>query len=278
MSRQKEFQFRAFVSVLSGFLFTLLIVTGIVLFITPPGRIANWTGWTFWHLSKHEWIDLHICFSGVFLLAGLVHLWLNIKPMMRYFVQTAHTAKQLRWEPAAAMILCGVVFWGAMKPFVPFRSLLNLNERAKFSWEKPTQQAPIPHAELLTIAELASKAGLEADVIQFNLRNNGIEVGWDDVFGDIAKQHHLSPNELFAIATGTHSEPQNKGRHGNGGGGFGPKTLRAVCEEMNRDVDQAIETLKAAGIEATADKTIRQIADKNNVHPSKIRQCLQENN
>lgn len=279
MDGKNRFQFRAFISVLSGFLFVLLVVTGIVLYITPRGRVANWTGWTFWHLTKHEWIGLHICFSAVFLVTCLVHLWLNIKPMIRYFIQSVQTAKRLRWEPVAALVLCGVVFVGALKPFIPFSSLLDLNERIKFSWEKPTQQAPIPHAELLTIAELATQAKLEADVLQLNLRNHGIEVGWDDVFGDIANQHQLSPDQLYLIATGQKNplDGQEHGRRrGEGpGGGFGKQTLETACSEMGVDLQKSINALKAAGIEATPQMRIRAIADEHNVHPSQIRSILE---
>ena len=35
---------------LSGFI--LMTVTGIVLFFEPEGRIAYWTNWTFWGLTK----------------------------------------------------------------------------------------------------------------------------------------------------------------------------------------------------------------------------------
>ena len=159
---------------------------------------------------------------------------------------------------------------GALKPFVPFSSLLNLNEHIKFSWDKPKQQAPVPHAELLTIEELAKKSDLEIDTIIQNLKVTGIEVNPSDVFGTIAEQQNLSPNELFEIAT----DRQTDG-HGKGGGGFGQKSLKQACEEIGIDLKKAIETLKAAGIEASADMRIRAIADQNNMHPSQIRQILE---
>ena len=276
MSMQSRFRFRAFVSVLTTFSFFVLAITGVVLYITPPGRIANWTHWTFWGLSKHQWIALHICFCTLFLITSILHIWLNFKPLMSYFVSKTKAASALRLEWVLAFAICGIVCIGALRPFVPFSSLLNLNERIKFSWEKPKQQAPVPHAELLTIEELAKKTDLEADMIIQNLKAGGIEAVPSDIFGDIAEQQNLSPNELFMVATGTQTVPSGR-QHGGGqgGGGFGQKTLKQACEEMGIEPEKAILALKAAGIEATTGMRTREIADQNNMHPSQIRQILE---
>ncbi|MHC4989090.1 MAG: DUF4405 domain-containing protein [Planctomycetota bacterium] len=169
MMRHKEFRFRAFVSLLTGFSFVALAITGVVLYITPPGRVANWTNWMFWGLTKHQWGALHICFSALFLIASVLHIWLNFKPLINYFVNKAQAASKFRVEWLLAIIVCGIVFAGTMKPFAPFSSLLNLNDRIKFSWEEPKQRAPVPHAELLTIEELAKKADIEMNMILNNL-------------------------------------------------------------------------------------------------------------
>lgn len=275
MSKQNKFRFRPFVSLLTAFSFVALAITGAVLYITPPGRVANWTNWTFWGLSKHQWGALHICLSTLFLIVSVLHIWLNFKPLINYFVNKAKAASALRLEWIVAFAVCALVCIGALKPFIPFSSLLNLNEHLKFSWEEPKQQAPVPHAELLTINELAPKTDMEADVIQLNLRNKGIEVSWDDIFGEIAEQHDMSPNELFSIATGGQSESSEmQHNRGQGGGGFGQKTLEQACQEMGVEFEKAITALKAANIEATKNMRIREIADQNNMHPSQIRQIL----
>jgi hypothetical protein len=280
MSNQK-FRFRAFVSLLTGFSFILLTITGIVLYITPPGRVANWTNWTFWGFSKSQWSALHICLSTLFLVVSLLHIWLNFKPLMNYFLNKTKSAFKLRFEWIAAIAVCGFVILGSIKAFMPFGALLDLNEQIKFSWEEPEQQSPVPHAELLTISELAQNTDVGADVIQLNLSNNGIEVELDDVFGDIAIEHNLSPNELFYLAIGNNASSGNQtnGGHGGGrggaGGGLGQKTLAAACQEMDIDLTKAMEALEKAQIQANPDAKIRAIADENNVHPSQIRQILE---
>jgi len=281
MGKQNRFRFRAFISLLTGFSFVALAITGFVLYITPPGRVANWTDWRFWGLTKHQWGALHICLSTLFLIVSVLHIWLNFKPLMNYFINKAKAASALRLEWIIAIIVCGLVCIGALKPFIPFSSLLDLNERIKNSWEEPKQRAPVPHAELMTIEELAKSAEMEPDTILQNLSTGGIEANISDIFGTIAEENGLSPNELFAIATGT--TPQTKGSGYHGGdrtgqgqqGGFGQQTLRQACASMGIDESAAMDVLEKAGIKASGEKTIRQIADENGVHPSQIRQILE---
>ncbi len=277
MSKQNKFRFRPFVSLLTAFSFVVIVVTGAVLYITPPGRIANWTNWTFWGLSKHQWGAVHICFGTLFLIVSILHIWLNLKPLMNYFVRKVQDTSKIQTEWILALAVCGLVFWGALKPFVPCSSLLDLNDRIKYSWEEPQKQPPIPHAEILTLEELAKKSDIELDTIIQNLKAAGIEVSPSDIFGTVAEQQNLSPNELFAIAADRQTE-RPAGGHGEGGGGggsgFGQKTLKQACEEIGIEPEKALEALKAAGIEATVDMRIREMADQNNMRAGQIRQIL----
>lgn len=283
--KQTLFRFRPFVSLLTGFSFLGVALTGAVLFITPPGRIANWTGWTVWGLMKHQWSALHFGFSMVFIVACVLHIWLNFKPLVSYFIGTVNTARKLRLEWIAALLVCGVVYWGSVMPFIPFSSLQDLNERLKNSWSsQPEEHPPVPHAELLTVEKLAEQAGLPVKTVIENLGNRGIQALPDDIFGTLAEQEGYSPEALFTIAVGkTKTEQQaphrgsagGGGRGATGGGGFGQQTLAQACQEIGISLDAALENLRQKGITATADQTIRQIADENNIRPNDVRQYLQ---
>ena len=73
----KAFSSRAFVSVLTGLSLIGMTISGIVLFLTPSGRIANWTDWTYLRLTKHQWGALHIWLSLIFLAASFFHVYFN---------------------------------------------------------------------------------------------------------------------------------------------------------------------------------------------------------
>jgi hypothetical protein len=283
--KQTLFRFRSFVSLLTGFSFLGVALTGAVLFMTPPGRVANWTGWTIWGLTKHEWSALHVDFSAVFIVACVLHIWLNIRPLISYFIGTVNTAGRLRLEWIAALLVCGVVYWGSLKPFIPFSSLQDLNERLKDSWSsRPEERPPVSHAELLTVEKLAEQAGLAVETVLENLSSNGIQASPGDIFGTLAEQAGYSPEALFAIAIGkttTQQQGQRRGsgggedRGGTGGGGFGQQTLAQACQDMGINLNAALKGLQQKGITATADQTIRQVADENNIRPADIRQYLQ---
>jgi len=283
-----KFNWRSYVSVLTALSFIGMTFTGIILFLVPPGRVANWTGWTMLALSKQQWIGLHDWFSIIFVIASIFHLYLNWKPFVSYFKSKVTRAFGLRAEWALAVITCIAVFACTLVGVKPFSSLLAWGESIKHSWDGPRQRAPIPHAELLSLRELAEKTsdvGLET--MLSNLKTKGIEVESPDVvLGELAEAYGMTPARLYDIALGRaatgiggggrHRQAEAEGGHGAGPGrGFGRMTLKQYCEQMNLDLDTAIKKLKDAGFTVNADLTIRDIADSTGVHPSEIRNILQ---
>jgi hypothetical protein len=267
---------RSFVSVLLMFSFGILLFTGIILFITPPGRVAHWTGWKMLGLGKEQWGAVHICFSICVIIASILHLYLNIKPMLNYFKSRATKKFTFRLDWFAAVMLCVAIFAGAVAAIPPFSSIMAINKDIKFSWEKPSEKAPIPHAETLTLADLAKKADLDLDLMIANLKK--AEMGPakpETVIKQLAKKYKMTPMQIFKIATGeTFSKPgkpvPDSGACDSQKRGLGKKTLKQFCEEENIDIAGAIEKLKAAGIEAAGSDNLKVLADKSLTNPHAI--------
>ncbi len=291
--RRRRIQWRALASVTSVLTFIGMSITGLALFVTPPGRFAHWTGWTLLGLTKDQWGALHIWFSLVFMVAVLFHLCLNWRPMVSYFKDRLGKAFALRWEWVLSLAICLLVFWGTLASVAPFSNVLAWNERIKYSWEQPAQRAPIPHAELLTFAELAEKTeDLDAETMLANLRKSNIQVeSADVVLGELAEQNGMTPNRLYNIAIGQQGGQTGAGEGhvgmgggrgrrgpeagiGSQGGGMGRLTLQQYCDQEGLDVQTALERLRQAGLEAKPTMLIRDIATKGNLHPSAIRDIL----
>ncbi|MBW7992237.1 MAG: DUF4405 domain-containing protein [Planctomycetes bacterium] len=303
-----QFNWRAFFSVLSALSFIGMVFTGVILFVVPPGRIANWTGWTIIGLTKHQWIGLHDWFSIIFVAASVFHVYLNWKPLVSYFKNKVSKAFALRIEWAFALVICCVVFICTLGDIKPFSSLLVWNENIKHSWDSSQQRAPIPHAELLTLTELSEQVrDLSLETILTNLKSRGIEVeSADVVLGDLAEAYNMTPAHLYDIALGQAGPGRGQGGHGEGGRGFGGPggraeqyadtqkvdtgvehqqegsirgigrmTLNSYCNQMGLDVNEAVKKLQNAGFKASSDMTIRNIADSTGVHPSEIRTLLE---
>ena len=284
-----QFSWRPFFSLLAAVSFIGMTFTGVILFVVPPGRIANWTGWTLLALTKHQWIGLHDWFSIIFVVASGFHLYFNWKLFVSYFKSKITRAFALRAEWVAALVVCVIAFVGTVVGVTPFSSLLEWNENIKNSWDSPQQRGPIPHAELLTLAELADKApGVEFETMLENLKQHGIEVESPDaVLGELAEANGLTPAQLYNIALGQRGAGGGSGAQSGagggsgaqsgagGGGGFGRLTLKQYCEQIGLDVDTAIQRLKDKGFQAASETTIRAIADSADVHPSQVRAIIE---
>lgn len=289
----KQFNWRSFISVLTALSFIGMAFTGVILFVVPPGRIANWTGWTLLGLTKNEWIGLHDWFSIIFVAASVIHLYLNWKPFVGYFKSKTTKAFALRAEWAAALVVCAIVFVGTLGDIRPFSSLLQWNENIKHNWDSPRQRPPIPHAELLSLTELARQVpDVDLETMLKNLKAQGIEVeSADIILGKLADAYNMTPARLYDIALGRIEPGRGYGRGGQGaeseelaggghregrpGRGFGRLTLKQYCEQMGLDVSTAVKKLQDVGIEAGPDMTIRGIADSAGKHPSEIRAIIE---
>ena len=101
----------------------MLALSGAILFISPPGRVANWSDWRLVGLTKHDWTDLHVWFAAVFVLGTLAHVVFNIRPLADYFKSRLTRRLAFRWEWVGALVLCGVVFAGTRAAWPPFSAL-----------------------------------------------------------------------------------------------------------------------------------------------------------
>ena len=287
------FQWRAFISTLTGLSFVAMCITGIILFVVPPGRVANWTGWTLYGLTKAQWQALHIWFSLLFMVAAIVHIVYNWQCLLRYCQSKVTKAFTLRAEWSLSLVLCVVLLVATLANWRPFSSLVDWGESIKHSWDDPTRRPPVPHMELLTLSALAEQVeDIPLDTMLENLRARNIAVDSPDaIVGELAAAHGMTPETLYNIAIGAAHRGHGRGAGqpggggsgggrgmsgggGGGGSGFGRMTLEQYCADAGIDTDAAIEKLRATGVTATRTTTIREIADAANIRPSAVPDLL----
>lgn len=289
---KSRFSWRALASVVIGVAFLVMAVSGTILFVSPPGRVANWTDWRMLGYSKHEWADLHIAFGVVFLLSAMMHLVLNIRPLISYFRNRTSRHIGLRREWVAALVLIVLVFFGTRYDVPPISTLLSFGESVKRSWEEPAVAAPIPHAELLTLKELAEKAGVPLEQATERLTKQELKGIADDiVVAELATQNNTTPQRIYQIVQdlpsrgpgaghrGGAKESGGKGpaksgddEHRGGGGGMGGggpgggggrMTLTEFCQSRGIDPAEAQARLEAAGMRVAEGRTLREISSDN---------------
>lgn len=181
---------RKWISLLLSFSLIVLLVTGVVLYVEPPGRIAFWTDWKLLGLDKHQWDALHTVFGFLFLILSIWHLLLNWRPLMRYMRQT--------FPVGVGLLLSALIFWGTITYKPPFRWIIDWQRVLKDSWQAP---APvIPHAEQMPLGRVARLIGLEPQEALAVLRQHGIRVeSPKEKLEQIARKNHKSPSELFEL-------------------------------------------------------------------------------
>jgi hypothetical protein len=273
-SSAPRFHWRALTSVLMTLGFVMIALSGTMLFLSPPGRVANWTNWTLLGLRKSEWGALHIWFGALFLAMTAAHVSFNWRPLMTYLKDRATRTLGFRAEWAVAAALCLVVFGGTRAGVPPFSSLLAWNESFKESWERPTERAPIPHAELLTLAALAQKGGIDLAAATARLTAKGV-TGFtaETVVRDLAEHAKLSAQQVYDIIM---TAPKAAGEHveGKAGGGLGWKTLAQFCADEGLDLTAVRTRLNAKGLKFEDTQTLRELASANGQKPYELVELL----
>jgi hypothetical protein len=220
-----KFKTKGFTSLLLTCLFTTAAFSGVILYMTPRGRVANWTGWTMLGLDKHGWGALHINACLLFLLVAFLHLFFNFRVFWSY-IRKRSSGFNLKLEMVTALLVTAVLIAGTLYEVPPLSSTLTLNERIKNYWESDAPSSPAPHAEEFTLTRFASTVGLTVDDIQTALNAEGFKVsGNTSTIGLVAQENRTTPNQLFTAIKKHHPEIRmgmGRGRgHGGGQGGKG---------------------------------------------------------
>lgn len=213
-----RFQLRGFTSLLLTLLFLALSFSGVILYFTPRGRMANWTGWTMLGLEKQGWQAVHINIALLFLIAAGLHLFLNWGLFWGYI-------KKMKLEMLVSIVIAGGMLVGTIKGVSPFGALMTLNEQIKDYWEREPVTAPMPHAEELNLGQLAAKMGLSVEQVSDALKQEGIVVENDTTtIAQLAEKNRLTPSDVYAAVKKHFPEAQQPGQgRGEGkGGGLGP--------------------------------------------------------
>ena len=71
----RKFSWKAFISFGLAYMMVILLVSGLILYVSPPGRYAHWVTWTLWGMTKEEWQAVHTVFSFGFIILSVFHLF-----------------------------------------------------------------------------------------------------------------------------------------------------------------------------------------------------------
>ncbi len=268
-----KFSWRAFISFGLTYAILVILVSGFVLYVSPPGRYAHWVNWEILGFSKEGWQAIHTIFSFAFIILSIFHLFsVNWKAFVSYLKNKSAKGFNKKKEFIFSTLAVLVFFFGTVFGIPPFQTVMDLGESATNSWEKTEERAPVPHAELLTLTELAHQLDIKP-VDEITRKLDSHKISYEDThtqtLQQIAETNNTTPQEIYEIIS---KQPANQGQ----GMGVGRKTIDDFAKELDKSADELIEILEKNNIQAKPSETLRTIGENNDITPRDVYKLLSE--
>jgi len=255
---KNKFSWKAFISINLAISFIIILVSGTILFIAPPGRVAHWVNWKLFGLLKEQWQSIHTVFSYIFTVFGVFHLFsINWKSFLFYLKSKTTKGLNKKKEIYFASFLTIAIISTSILNIAPSSNFMKMGETIKEHWENKEEEAPIAHAEKLTLVELSLQLNnITIEQISNKLERNNIQFLNKNIqtLEEIGIENKMSPFEIYSIIT-----KQEVGGF-KMGAGLGRKTILEISENEKLDIALVIKKLQDKGYSASKDQTLKEVA------------------
>ena len=250
--------------------FVLLMVTSIILYIVPSGRVAYWAGYRLWSLSKEDWGSAHINLGFLLLIAILLHVYYNWKPMISYMKNKSKRLRIFTPDFNISLAVTLMVFFGTLAGIPPMSSNINLSNAITDNANLYYGEPPYGHAELSPLADFADKVKVDLDESLAKLKAAGIKVESPaQTMEEIAHANGISPQQIY-----TAMRLDNVSSAGEmpeeAPGGTGNRTLAQICEMYQLNPDIIVQGLAEQDITAEPGQAMKEIAAANSIDPHAV--------
>lgn len=267
---------RKITSLTSFLSFIITLITSVVLYVVPQGRVAYWADWHLLGLSKTQWGDIHITVGTLFVVVLLIHIFLNWKPIMAYMKNKAREFSFKTMPVIVSLVLTLFVVVGTLVHLPPMQQVLDFSASIKDAAVDTYGNPPYGHAELSPFNKFCGFLGYDAVEALAVLKKAGYgaEITLQTAVKDIAKSKGVSPQQML-----------NDIRAGLGGDPFaalpatppegtGRLTLTDLSSSFGLPIDEVIAKLGDQSIQASPDMTMKDIANKNGMSPKEVYSAL----
>jgi hypothetical protein len=244
--------------------FILMMVTSIILYIVPQGRVAYWADWRLWGLTKEQWGEVHINAGLLFLLALCLHVYYNWKPLMAYLKDRTKRLKIFTPAFNVALVICLLTVAGTLLRIPPFSWVLDINTALKEAGAKQHGEPPYGHAELSSLNTFAKRVGIDAASARQRLIQAGFQVtGGDQTLKVLAAANGTTPKALYeAMQEEAEATAGRKQLPDAPPPGTGRLSLTEICATYGLDTQMVSTALGKKNISATPADSLRDIAER----------------
>ena len=268
---------RKITSLTAGLAFILVLLTSIILYIVPQGRVAYWADWRLWGLTKEQWGSVHIVNGLLFLLSLFLHIYYNWRPIVSYMKNTAKALKIFTKEFNIALGFTLVFTFGTLVEVPPFQWVLDLNGYLKDEAAVKYGEPPYGHAELSALKTFVKKQGLDLKESMASLKSAGMKFDSEkQTLKDIARVNNVSPQQVYIAMKTVEQTIKTKSLPDSPPAGFGKRNLADVCQEYQLNVKAVVRELAEKDFKVDAGMTIKGIAEAHNVGPMDVFEAIKE--
>ncbi|MGB5964365.1 MAG: DUF4405 domain-containing protein [Sulfurimonadaceae bacterium] len=256
-----------------GLAFLIMSYTGIMLFLTPHGRVAYWSDWHLLGLTKTQYADLHTTSMVTFLFFALWHIYYNWKPIVSYLKDVNKKVSFTKREFLIALMINFFFVVGTLYYVQPMKAFLQMGDTIKESWTKQYGEPPYGHAEETKLRVLCQK--LQIDLVQAKeiLQRNNIVFQEDESLKTIGRNNHMSPSAVYKLIK--KDTQYNGNKNESIPSRLGRKTLQELSDMKKIDLEKSIALLKSKGLDDVGpDSKLKNIADELGVMPMDVYKLL----
>jgi hypothetical protein len=265
---------RKMTSLIVAWSFIALVISGVVLYIVPHGRVAYWTDWSLWGLIKDSWAEIHIVFGAIFIVMGIIHIFYNWKPLKKYMVERAKGHMHLRKELVLATVISVSVLIGSIANLPPVSWLFDLNATIKQAWlSSPDFEPPYGHAEETSLAGFSRRMGMDINKITEELKSAGFKLTTPrDSLKTIAIANGTNALGVYRVIKKFERAPiENASRivftvelveEKFSGTGLGQKTIGQICSQIKFPLTKARDRLSKKNVKWQDDEKMKDIAER----------------
>lgn len=280
--------------------FIVMVLTSIVLYIVPQGRIAYWANWTLWGLSKEAWGGIHINSGFLFLIALGFHIYYNWSAILLYLKDKSKKMKIFTREFNIALFITIITVLGTYMEVPPFSTILSISESIKDDAAAFYGEPPYGHAELSSLKTFSKKVGLDLDSGILHLKEAGFLKKWTEVnssdtsfsksdvetvtLKEIAEANHVSPQQIY-LAMKPDKDKSSVPVVSEGGviplpdappPGTGNLTLADLCSQYHLNIKKVVRAMSEKGYTVDEASNLKTIAANNQTSPIDLYEVLKE--
>lgn len=199
-----RFSWKIFISMGLFYSFLIILITGIILYLAPVGRVARWIDWSLIGLHKKDWEAIHTVFSFAFVLLSIFHLFfINWKSFWSYLRNKTKKGLDRKIEFYTSTLFSILIFIAIVFSIPPINAIVDFGNILTESWEEENNLPPVEQVELLTINDLSKQIkNSSIELITQKLKTNNIIFNSpEETLLEIGEINDISIREIYSIIT-----------------------------------------------------------------------------